>query len=469
MRVLFVAPQPGHTQPFGVMMLSAVLKKSGHSVGLVSLSRARIARELNKAKWDILAFSVSTASYAQAIAICREIRKKYNICTIFGGPHATFSPEIIEEPCIDAVCRGEGEFALLEFLERKRAEKTVSDVKNWWVKEDGRIFKNDVRPLIEHLDSLPFADRKIAEGFNFFTPDMQEVLISRGCLFNCSYCFNEKYFELYRQKGKRIRTRSLDNIFEELRLIKKVYSPQRIAIFDDIFPSSNEWNKEFCRRYEREIGIPFSAESRPEHLTEEMVRDLKKAGCHALLIGIESVNEKIRQELLNRHMSNSVIEECCRMIKSYGISICAFILCGLPNSTIEDDLGTLAFAKKLRVDVPLVNACQPYPKTTMYEVSVKRGWLDPDYKIESADLLSCRRSPFIFPKKNQNGQVYNLVCLYGIALDLKLSVNLIRSLIKLPISPVYFFVLKFWLGFLRVLQRRKVSVMNFMKYLLTTY
>jgi len=473
MRVLFVAPQPGHSQPFGIMMLSAVLKKSGHSTGLVSLDQRKIEQALKKDKWDILAFSISTPSYAEAVAICGKIRNQYNIYTIFGGPHATFSPEIIEEECIDAICRGEAEYALVDLVEKLEKKLPVKDTLNWWVKEEGRIFKNNVRPLIEDLDSLSPPDREIAAGYDFFTSSQQGILISRGCFFNCSYCFNKIFSDLYGSGARRVRVRSVNNVIAELKQVKLSYSPDRIAVYDDLFPVNAEWNREFCARYKSEIGLPFIVKSRPGHLTEEMTRDLKKAGCGSVIIGIEIADEELRSRVLNRRMKNETIEDCCRMIRSYGMTLEAFILCGVPDSRIEDDLDSLEYVRKLKVDFSIVSACQPYPKTAMFENLIKAGKLDPDYKIIKVDLLPVRESPIRFESKLHNRMIYNLVCLFPILQHTNFSIGLIKFLIKLPLGTIYFFCLKLWVGIIPRLQGKKKNVkkdiLNFFIYMLKTY
>jgi len=442
--------------------------------GLVALHQSSIERVLRKNNWDVLAFSVSAPSYEEALSIACNVKKKYNIFIMFGGPHATFCPEIIEERAIDAVCRGEGEFALLEFLERMDQKKSARDVLNWWVKEDGKVFKNELRPLIQDLDSLPYVDRDMAKGFNYFAPESQEILIARGCLFNCNYCFNELYSDLYHVKGKPIRSRSVGNVIEELKFIKSSLSPKRIAILDDLYPFDSEWNRQFCERYKREIGLPFLVKPRPGYLTKEMVNDLKEAGCDHIWLGLESANEKLRTDVLNRCVKNSSIEDSCKMVRSAQINLGAFILCGIPSSTIEDDLDTFAYARKLQVDLPVVSALQPYPKTKIFNWAVQNGCLDHDYKIKKVGLLNSRHSPFKFPLKSQNRMIYNLVCLYGFWLDLKLPLNLLRLFIRFPFGLFYFLILKFWGPFKYTIysigakEKRKISIISVIRYVLWT-
>ena len=117
------------------------------------------------------------------------------VFSVFGGPHPTFFPEMIEKEGVDAVCIGEGEYAMLELMNRLEQGKPADDIQNFWIKSNGTTKKNMVRPLIEDLDELPFLDRELMyEGDKDLKLSRNKGFFAgRGCPYRCTYCFNHTH------------------------------------------------------------------------------------------------------------------------------------------------------------------------------------------------------------------------------------------------------------------------------------
>jgi len=127
---------------------------------------------------------------------------------------------------------GEGEGALVELVRNMRDGKEFHNVRNIWFKNKEKIVKNELRPLIRDLDSIPFPDYDyethytLSDGcihkvdINLLKRQMGETYISfpvRGCPHRCTYCCNNKLNKLY---PKPIRKRSVDNVIKELVIAK---------------------------------------------------------------------------------------------------------------------------------------------------------------------------------------------------------------------------------------------------------
>ncbi|HEC80297.1 MAG TPA: hypothetical protein ENI43_03475, partial [Firmicutes bacterium] len=116
MRVLFVLKEVGLTEPLGVMYLSSSLRQAGHQTKSVQFERVMnpfsIIRDY---KPEVIAYSVTTGFHSYFIELNREIKEKYpGFISLFGGPHPTFFPEIINDDGVDAICVGEGERAVVD-------------------------------------------------------------------------------------------------------------------------------------------------------------------------------------------------------------------------------------------------------------------------------------------------------------------------------------------------------------------
>lgn len=148
--------------------------------------------------------------------------------------------------------------------------------------QEGGIYRNELRPLIKDLDSLPFPDREIFYAYDCArTSKMKTFIASRGCPYACTYCFNHLYNRLYRGKGKVVRFRSPENVVEEVARVKERY-PLEFAVFHgSSFLFDAELLKKFCALFKKEIGIPFNCVARADHIAEEKVSYLKKGGVSA--------------------------------------------------------------------------------------------------------------------------------------------------------------------------------------------
>ena len=165
MKIAFVQDIIQFSVPLGTTLIAGSLRHAGHEVEVyvVENNLDKTLNELDQYKPDAVAFSVITGSHLEYIKIARTIKQKFNIPIIWGGPHATFFPKIIEEDYADAVCVGEGEDATLEFANAfdNEEKKIPTNIPNFWVKRDGVIHRNAIRPRNKSLDDLPYAARDL--------------------------------------------------------------------------------------------------------------------------------------------------------------------------------------------------------------------------------------------------------------------------------------------------------------------
>nr|MBC8412044.1 B12-binding domain-containing radical SAM protein [bacterium] len=349
-RVLFVAHidrtmlLSGGFVTFGPMWLSAVLKERGHETMIAGVSISEVEKTVEEFKPDFIAFTVFSGGEDMYLDWNSQLKKKFKFVTLFGGPHATFSPEIIESEGVDAVCRGEGFEALPEFIEKVAKGDDYTGVLNWYVKKDGQIYKNEQRPLVKDLDVLPAPDRNLYARYkDYRIARTATVMTSQGCPFNCTYCFNHQLHKM-RVKGDPIfRQRSVDHVIAELKQMKKDYPKIEYLIFrDEILTVNKKWIKEFSEKYPKEIGIPFYCLMRPEIIKEEVIDDLITAGVYYVGIGMESGNDFIRNKVLNRNMSKDQIRKGLKILRDKNVRFSMYSIVGAPHETLETAMETWA-------------------------------------------------------------------------------------------------------------------------------
>ncbi|MFQ5574985.1 MAG: B12-binding domain-containing radical SAM protein, partial [Terriglobia bacterium] len=405
--VLFVYPDfnetVGGTQQHGsysegIGSLSAVLKRAGHGVDLLHLtsdiSKDDYSSEIMSRDCDLVAFSARTSIFPYVrnyAAWTKQVRPDDGpnpVVTLCGGYHATMEPqETIEVDGMDAVCIGEGEGPIVDLCDRLDARESYSDVKSLWVKADGEIVRNEVRPLLEDLDELPVPDLGLFDFENLSASRIKtaNVMLSRGCPYKCTYCCNHQFKAVYPNKNKYARFMSPERAITYLAKLRADYPFIRyINFMDNILPMKKKWFYEFVEGYKTEIGLPFSCRFRADLMTREVVAALKDAGCYLVHFGVESGDDYIRNDILQRNMKREKIIQAFDTCRELGLSALSYNMINLPHEGMGEILSTIKLNARLKPDRVVDTIFYPYPNTKLYEIAVEAGFLEPcfDYREE---------------------------------------------------------------------------------------
>ncbi len=389
MRVLLVYPLPSRVEEHGMFSLglaslSAVLKEKGHQTDLLAADKvvpSNIERKLKSFAPHLIGVTSTTDQFSLAGKMITYIAKIVRVPIVLGGIHPTVcSEESIALAGVTAICVGEGEGAIQDIVERLGGGGTLDSIPNLWVRRpDGSIARNEVRPLVEGLDTLPFPDRDLFEYSRILRGRGcgLEVMASRGCPFPCSFCASHKLKELYRGKGKFVRYRSVKNVVEEIKAqIEKFPEAGSVTFHDDTFNLNKDYLRELCEMYGRDVGLPFRCNVRADLLDEETVSCLKKANCGSVWIGVEAGNDSIRNQLLQKGISKDHLIRGFELVRKAGIKTRAFNMIGSPGETRGQILETIQLNQQLAPDeIPEPTIFRPYPGTRLHEYCAERGWI----------------------------------------------------------------------------------------------
>ena len=396
MKVLFIYPNLGGSVGFniGLAMLSAQLKRGAHETKLIHLNESlgspldfnNIEKTVLDYNPGLIGISVNTNQYSIGIDISRFLKSRgIDAPIVFGGIHPTLNPEkTLENPCVDFVVVGEGEGAILDLANSLERKINVFNIDNLWLKIDGKIRKNKLRKLIS-LENNFFMDVDLFENFKKIT-DLKngwaEVILGRGCPFNCNYCFNDAYRKTYRKYGKAgdiknyIRNGDYDVTLQGIIRMKDRFKNITCFSFvdDDFLIDRN--SLEFIKRYKKEVGLPFVINTTVQSIDEEKLEALKSGGCDLLRIGIESGNENIRKEVLNRNVGNEAIIRKIRLARSKGLRVLTYNLIGLPNETREIIIETIKINLECGTDLVKMATFYPYEGTKIYSLCKEKGLIN---------------------------------------------------------------------------------------------
>ena len=404
MKVALISVDPD-VWAVGTKILSSVLKKQGHEVQMILLMVKSSSDEYNDNELDeladlvkdadIIGISLMSISLHRAVQVTLRLKKDFSIPILWGGIHPTMFPEESLQYA-DMICKGEGEQALPELINKMESGQEYFDTKGMWFKRGEEIIENEMLPLIQDLDSVPFFDydydthfvlheghlcRMDLDLLDKYSRGYYRSYATRGCPFGCTYCYNAAINSMYPGQ-KVLRKRSVDNIINEFSEIKERFPIiTRFHLFDDCFTMlPDETIREFCTKYKKTIGMPLNVPGMsPSTLNREKMAMLIDAGTVNVRMGIQTGSESTKQ-LYKRKFSNEHLLEVAKMINEHKdkIELPVYdLIVDNPYETDEDVIDTLMFMSKLPVPFYInLHSLFLFPGTPLYETVKQDGRLD---------------------------------------------------------------------------------------------
>jgi anaerobic magnesium-protoporphyrin IX monomethyl ester cyclase len=461
LHLLFVVKEIDN-EPQGILLISSLLKQAGHHVSLVVATEEDPVEAALRLRPDVVGYTVYTGPHTWYLDLNQRIRAQLpGVFSIFGGPHPTFFPEMIEREGVDGLCIGEGEYATLDLmntLERSADDSTefgaggvrLTDpaIANWWFKLNSEVVRNPLRPLLtgEELDELPFSDRELlyAAHKQSRRTKIKPFITGRGCPYDCAFCFNKAYSDLYGGQGRRFRRRSPDNVIRELKDVTSKHDVRFILFMDDTFILQDRWLQEFMTRYKAEIDLPFWCQVRANLVTDEKITLFKDAGCVSVSFGLEAGNDRLRNAVLNRNMSREEILGAAETLRRHDIAFMTNNMLGLPTGSLGTDFETLELNAQCRPAYGNVFLFQPYPKTELGEWAYEHGWMMGTFDDLSGSVSD--NTVIRFGSEAEKRQIENLQKLFALGVEFPWLMPVIRRLIRLPWNSLFWLAYKLWKG-----------------------
>ncbi|WP_123054447.1 radical SAM protein [Clostridium sp. JN-1] len=328
----------GHTNSIvGPLILGRILEDAGHTVEAYE----ELYEDLDFKKFedaDFIMLYTMTSNSTRAYHIADYFRNEKHKRVVIGGIHASSMPEEALQHA-DQVIVGEGESVIRDVVEGRIKDKIV------------------YAKCIKNIDEIPFPDYNILK-----TPcDAANVITSRGCPFECSFCTTSRMFHPYRK-------RTPDNVIEEL----KTYKEQGFKYMnfeDDNFTADKARAKGILRKMISNKLVfreTFFFGRTDMANDEELLQLLHDAHLNRVLIGVESLNQKSLDDI-NKKQKISDIEKCGKVLKKYKIKIIASLVLGLDSDSKEDMERGEQFCKKIKAYQFQPAILTPFPKTPVYE------------------------------------------------------------------------------------------------------
>ncbi len=410
MKLLLICPRFKYASgdvPLGLVSLATFIKSSMPDIqitlidGAVQRDKASVGQWIREARPHIVGIYADSLMYDDAMWV-GGVAKQYGANVIMGGPHATVLPDtVISKSFIDAVCVGEGERVLVEYIQAYPGSQSYRNIPGLWYKEKGGVVRNERTGHYEDLDLHPRLDFGFVNlecylrnciHLDSYSPRLRvlSVMASRGCLYHCAYC-QPVLSEIF---GRKLRIRSAGKMIDDLLDWRDRYRINAAFFQDDTLTLFPDWMREFCElAIRKKLGIVWACNSRSDTLNYKMLDLYREAGCVKVRLGIETASDRVRNGLYNKKLNLDVIQESISRLKEKNIQASGYFMIGAPTETDEDIRSTIRFACESRLDEAVFTICSPLPGTYLYVKADGAGESHPG-KFEDFDYYKAKAGRF---------------------------------------------------------------------------
>jgi radical SAM superfamily enzyme YgiQ (UPF0313 family) len=401
----------------GSRLISALLKRAGHRVTNIFLSRAASViyetDELGQLhdilrETDLVMVGVYSSYVSRAIQVTEFIHSNYpGLKVIWGGPHCISVPELSLRHA-DGICFSEGDQAVVELVNKLADGQDYTDTPNMAFNINGAHLTNQALPPFAELDNLPFYDYELKDQYLLdrgIVPITRDIIrkrhayypynkptyffiTSRGCPKECSYCNNSRYINLFGHNS--LRFMSVDRIISELE-----YTFQDLDFFEMVFFSDDDFFarplkqiEDLAVKYKQKIGLPFVINSSANTYRKEKMEVLLDSGLKCIQMGVQSGSQRIIDDVFTRNIKVTKTRQAISQIAPYhgthDLDLLLDFIIDNPYENRDDVFRTYNYL----VDLPphaMVNIFYLafFPGTPLYERALKDGYIEP-YDEESS-------------------------------------------------------------------------------------
>jgi anaerobic magnesium-protoporphyrin IX monomethyl ester cyclase len=386
--------------PLGIPYVVASAEQRGYQPEVLNLNHldgtteGLLSQRLSSKRYDIVATG-GISQHLGAIRAVIDTAKKHPTrpSTILGGAVITSEPELIFDALRpDYGVLGEGEEPFPDLI-AKIHERSDAVVRGVIFRSNGKVVQIPPGPPV-NLDLLRWPSMELA-GFGEWVehrasndlfsssvdvPRVYPIVASRGCPYRCTFCY---HYEKYRQ-------RSLDDVFAELDSIVPKYRINTIALFDDCFALERDRLREFCRRItDLRARCAWPLHWMPQltvrNVDDEMLAELKEAGCDAISFGFESYNADVLKSM-KKPITPAQIDRALQLTRKHGLFVQANFIFGDTAETLESARQTLDYWRDHGMGEITLDFIQPYPGSEIYRRCVEKGIIKDRLKFIENDL-----------------------------------------------------------------------------------
>ena len=404
--------------PMGLGYLASVVEKMGIEVKIldclirgwnneeevddllirVGLSDNDIAEYVSKYNPDLVGincqFSRQYKIYHNLFSLIK--KTKPECITVSGGAHVTACPdEVLSDPNCDFILLGEAEDSFKDFITAIMNDDDPGRVGGLGWKSNGKMVINEKRSWIMDLDSIEFPAYHLMDLDRYFglyashgmrhKERFAPIITSRGCPAKCTFC------SAYKVWGRPYRMRSVDNVIEEMKLLKHKYGVEELMFEDDNVTANPKRAKElFSRMIEENLNFVWDTPNGVGiwSLTEEIIDLIKESGCVNLNFPVESGSQRVLSKVIKKPLNLNKVKKLISHCQKIKLNYSMFFVLGMPGETIEDMWTSFRFAADCGCYNPHISIATPYPGTELFEKCKENGYFSREFSLDDLFITS---------------------------------------------------------------------------------
>jgi anaerobic magnesium-protoporphyrin IX monomethyl ester cyclase len=433
--------------PYGLAHVATSLLNSRYDVEIFDIyahrwNRNEVLAKIKNFDCEIIGITAMSTQYSYVKWLVQELKKVTNARIIVGGLLATYSSDIVlKNTGVDICVIGEGEITIVDLLDNMDNLGSVAGIT---YKNNGEIIRTERREYVQDIDSLPrpayeLFPMDIYTKTKFYVHDPSTkifkrrlsfktmgVLAGRGCPYNCRFC--SKSFE-------GLRLRSVDSIIEEIKYLKENYGIEGIHFIDELLVVNRKRALELLHKLST-LKLKWDGQARVNTVDYDLLVEMKKAGCVAIGLGIESGSNEILRNM-NKRITAEQSEQVLKDARKAGLHVKVQLVLAYPGENEKTIFETVDLFKRAKHPGRRFSLLLPLPGSAVYDEALKRGFIkdEEEYLTQICDGYGASRYPvFINFTQLTTGEIYRLKRKAEKAMEK----NYRRHLIKDPLAYIVY-------------------------------
>jgi len=362
-----------HQTPYGLLTLAAQAIRAGHQVKLLNLSAypwsdvERIVAALDAEVFGMSCWTANRRGVGYTARLIKAAHPQSHV--LVGGPHASpLAKEMLaHHPDIDTVTTGESDATFLELLERRTEGVDNRGLAGAWYRYDGGVEQGPPRGNMKHLDALECVQTHFRSHI---------FMTSRGCPWACTFCGAES------QWGRGFRAHSVSYVLDALEQLVEALPVKMVLVKDDTFTTQKKRVIELCRGIrDRGLNFNWSCDTRVDLLSDDLLREMRLAGCERLSLGVESGAPEILKNVDKKITVDDILRST-ELAKKYGIKVRYYMMLGNRGETTKTFEQTLRFLEEAQPHEFIFSCLSIYPGTQDFARAEREGWVSRDLYFE---------------------------------------------------------------------------------------
>lgn len=358
--------------PLGLLYLAAGIEKLGLTVKILdvidgSLTISEIFKLINEEKPKVVGITAMTMNIRGAVQLARAVKENFGeVCyTFLGGSHVSADPGITDRfPFFDFAVIGEAD---------KTFPQLVKEIVQGCKRPKG-IIRGEI-PL--DLDEVAFPSRHLIDWNHYKSRRgfwANAIMATRGCPFKCIFCSIPAI-------SKNFRARSPKLVVKEMEEACKVNGIKTFVFIDDIFTLRKDYVIKLCKEIEKsDFQFEWEAQTRANLVDDEVLKEMKKAGCYKIIFGIESGNEMIRNKIISKNTLDKEIQKANELCWKNRIAPDWYLMLGFPTESLKEINDTINFPLQIKPNPNIigVHITAPLPGSPLFDYAIKENIIPPN-------------------------------------------------------------------------------------------